>query len=113
MSKSMNIKEQSHGHVNADEKINSNSGEQKIEKTRFEDTPFVIVTTEEGCFVTLGKYRLSETFKEFGDAAKHIESKPWEMIMALVNIAISEAYKLNQILETLEEEINEKVETNS
>ena len=69
----------------------SNQSSQLIERETLDGTPFEIVTTEEGTFVALGSYRLTE-FMSKEDAKEKIQKKHWDLIIS-VNLALGHAQK--------------------
>lgn len=69
----------------------SKQSSQLIERETLDGTPFEIVTTEEGTFVALGSYRLTE-FMSKEDAKEKILNKPWDLIIS-VNLALGHAQK--------------------
>ncbi len=73
--------------------IDNIEGKELIERTEVEETPFVVITTEEGSFVGLGKYRVSEIFKNKEEALKDANNITWTKIIQLI-IAIKENKEL-------------------
>lgn len=73
------------------EQQDSNQSSQLIERETLDGTPFEIVTTEEGTFVALGSYRLTE-FMSKEDAKEKIQKKHWDLIIS-VNLALGHAQK--------------------
>lgn len=73
------------------EQQDSKQSSQLIERETLDGTPFEIVTTEEGTFVALGSYRLTE-FMSKEDAKEKIQKKHWDLIIS-VNLALGHAQK--------------------
>jgi len=69
----------------------SKQSSQLIEREKFDDNPFELVTTEEGTFIALGSYRLTE-FMNIEEAKEKILNKPWDLIIS-VNLALGHAQK--------------------
>lgn len=57
-----------------------------IQKTEVPDSPFVIVTTEEGSFAALGKYRLTEVYKTKQEAIDHVSRVTWNRIIQVISL---------------------------
>jgi hypothetical protein len=81
---------------------------QIIERTEIEKTPFVLVTLEQGNFIALGNYRVSELYATKEEALEYINTITWDNLFNVVislfehlkNINVSEitektTYKLN------------------
>ena len=73
------------------EQQDSKLSSQLIERQKFDDNPFELVTTEEGTFIALGSYRLTE-FMNIEEAKEKILNKPWDLIIS-VNLALGHAQK--------------------
>ena len=69
----------------------SKQSSQLIEREKFDDNPFELVTTEEGTFIALGSYRLTE-FMSKEEAREKILTKSWDLIISL-NLALADAQK--------------------
>ena len=69
----------------------SKQSSQLIEREKFDDNPFELVTTEEGTFIALGSYRLTE-FMSKEEAREKILTKSWDLIIS-VNLALADAQK--------------------
>ena len=72
------------------EKADSKNYSELISREKFLD-PFELVTTEEGTFVALGSYRLTE-FMSKEEAQEKILTKSWDLIISL-NLALADAQK--------------------
>lgn len=73
------------------EQADNKTYSQLIEREKFHDNPFELVTTEEGSFVALGAYRLTE-FMPKEEAKTKILEKHWDLIISL-NLALADAQK--------------------
>lgn len=79
--------------MNVGEVNNSNLNYELIKRKEIEGTPFTIVTIEEKeNFITVGKYRLSETYKTTEEAEINAKTIDWNKIMQIIGIMI-ENYK--------------------
>lgn len=69
-----------------------NSGKKNkelIERIEIEKTPFTAVKTENGWWLTMGKYRLVENnFESLDETKKFIDSNMWELIPIITNIIV-------------------------
>jgi hypothetical protein len=81
---------------------------QIIERNEIENTPFVMVTLEQGSFVALGNYRVSEVYETKEEAENYIKTITWDNLFNVIislfehlkNINVSElteksTYKIN------------------
>lgn len=68
-------------------------GEELIKKHEIEDTPFMVVTTEEGSFATLGKYRLTPVYPTKQEAIDDVSKVTWNRILQIISL-------VNEILKT-------------
>ena len=72
---------------NNDLQLQSETGVSAIEKTDIIErsvitgTPFVIVKTEQGMFLAMGRYRITELVEDEAYLRHLVESKNWELIM--------------------------------
>jgi hypothetical protein len=74
-------------------------GEELMKSEMIPNTPFVAKWIETvGWFAVCGKYRLTEPFETEAELIAHVEKRPWDMIIALMNIVQIE--NLNLIEET-------------
>lgn len=69
------------------------SSEDTYRRERVEDTPFDIVTDEEGSYIMLGRYRISEIVaaQNKGELEKQIENRDWQLIFNAANIIAKHA----------------------
>lgn len=57
---------------------------QLIERHEVKGTPFMIVETKDnGCFIHMGMYRVSKTFRTVSECRKVIKTKPWDIITSV------------------------------
>ena len=77
---------------------NNTQVEELVKREEVEHTPFTIVTTEEGSFLTMGKYRLTEaqTIEEVRQEAKKVT---WNRLIQVMML-------LNETMGEMKEEIN-------
>lgn len=99
--------EQSHGKTNAKENDNLESGNiregEELKKTEdIPGTPFRAIWNEQnGWWGVCGKYRITETFETKDELIEHVNKKPWDIILAVVNIAMIEGKKLTEEIENV------------
>lgn len=66
----------------------TNPSEQIIKRTNVPNTPFVIVTLDNGMhFIACGKYRLTEPTTNINDLHKKIQVKTWDLITTLITVS--------------------------
>jgi|NOAtaT_7_FD_contig_101_1041401_length_3353_multi_3_in_0_out_0_2 hypothetical protein len=66
-----------------------------IEREEIEKTPFLLVTHEDGSFIALGNYRISENYETKAEALNYINTINWDN---LFNVMVS----LVQYLKTVD-----------
>ncbi len=78
-------------------KLNSNS--ELIKRKKIKNTPFVIITINEKSFGTLGKYRITETYKTTKKCEEILQKITWNRITQIMLLLIEEMdnKKLNTI----------------
>lgn len=64
------------------------SNSQLIEIERVTNTPFDIVTTDQGTFVSVGKFRLTELKETKQECREMIHNKDWDVIIGLIHAFI-------------------------
>ena len=75
----------------AETQLIAETGVPAITKARIVDrealpySPFTLVTIEEGCFIGMGPYRLTDIGKR-EDIVAMYESRNWDLIMAAVSV---------------------------
>lgn len=78
--------EQLRSQMNAEDQIKLESGE-LIHREQVENTPFWIVGNEEnGYFLTIGKYRITEHRTSIDGVKNDLENKKWYIILTLIGI---------------------------
>lgn len=71
-----------------------NKNEELIKRTDVDGTPFTVITTPDGgSFVSLGKYRVSEPFATEKEAIKHVKSKDWNLLLAVIMLMVEDKVK--------------------
>jgi hypothetical protein len=65
-------------------KVEKDKNTETVKRTEIETTPFIVVTTEEGSFGTLGKYRITEVYKTEKEAIKVLEPMTWDRILQMI-----------------------------
>ena len=67
------------------------TGGKIVEVEKIGDTPFVLVKVEDGFFVGIGKYRLSDFYKDRAEAEYLVHSKDWGLMMSLMSVIFETA----------------------
>ena len=55
-----------------------------IEREEIEKTPFLLVTHENGSFIALGNYRISENYETKAEALNNINTNNWDHLFNLM-----------------------------
>lgn len=63
---------------------------QMLEQVAIEETPFTAVRLDEKWFLTMGKYRLTETLQSLEECKEAAKDASWIRIMQIINIMIKE-----------------------
>lgn len=89
---------QLHTPKSVNEKNNSKSGKELVIRREIEGTPFTAVkdATRKIWFATIGKYRVSEGYKKFEELEQEVNTKPWDILIGLINVLILERSALDQ-----------------
>lgn len=85
---------------NSDEKI-----KQLLNKEEIPNTPFTLVKTQEGYFITMGKYRLSQAHKTKEKAIQDLTINQWHHIATIAII-------MAENIQTVKEEENKRNQSN-
>lgn len=72
--------EQEGTHTIAEKQTSSKS---LIDREQINGTPFTLITTEEGSFLSIGKYKVTETQTE-AECLLQIEEKDWNLLLNTV-----------------------------
>lgn len=80
----MKTKELKNTEQNVKNEDSLNSNYELVRRTEIKDTPFTVITTEEGSFIVMGKYRLTEPFKTEEEAMDEGEKMTWNRIVQVV-----------------------------
>lgn len=83
-------------HTDAD--LTDNSPSNLINQEPVENTPFTLITTEEGSFCAMGLYRITEVYNRKDHAILAATSLTWNNIVTVMMI-ISEKMKTTSISE--------------
>lgn len=70
------------------------------------NTPFIIIQTTDGYFISIGKNRLSEVFKTKDEALNLIENKEWELLTSFMLFLV---HNHKTILDNLKLKQNEHI----
>lgn len=74
--------------------MNKQEGTELIKRQDMEGTPFTIVKTEGKCFLTMGKYQISEQMEE-EDIALYLMENEWNIIVTIAGIIAEHVVKAN------------------
>lgn len=72
--------------------------EELVTRIDVEDSPFVIIGTDRGYFVSLGEFRLSDTFKTEEEAWDDAVSMTWNRMIQVVMVLLDKREQLEQII---------------
>lgn len=70
--------------MSAEEITNLPSSEEIQKVTEVKGTPFQVVTTQEGSFGVMGKYRITKTKEKETEIRKELLSDSWELRIAVM-----------------------------
>ena len=87
---------------------NKNKVEELVQREEVKDTPFTIVTTEEGSFVTMGKYRLSEP-KGIDEVRKETKQITWNRLIQVIMLLHENMKEFDELSRIKRLEIIEKI----
>lgn len=77
-----------------EEQNNSNSSTEIIQREKIINTPFEIVgNTENGYFIAMGKYKITENKQSIEDAKKTLNTEQWIIITNMIILIAAETYK--------------------
>lgn len=62
-----------------------------IKRREIPNTPFIMITTEDKSFLTVGRYRVTPEFEHPYECEEYLESHMWEIIFTLIN-CVQDAY---------------------
>lgn len=86
--------------MNVESQPRENSGN-IVERIQIPGEPFIIVGTEQtGYMVTFGKYQITKRLPSIQACKQKVESKDYEMLFALMGVAIAEQGTHNTINDT-------------
>ena len=83
--------------------MNTTKTEELVKRTDIVDSPFVVVTTEEGSFVTMGKYRLTEPFESEEEAIINGSEITWNRIIQVLMLINQEMEENKELLTKITE----------
>lgn len=75
---------------------NTHNSQSLISREPIEGTPFTIIGTEVGYFITLGDFRLSEQTPDKQELIDKITNKTWDLIIATIAAVIHVDKRLPQ-----------------
>lgn len=78
------LKEQSLTNVEETKEVSSNS--EIVKREDVKDTPFTIITTEEGVFGVMGEYRITEVEQSISKVRQEIKKVTWNRIVQVMMI---------------------------
>lgn len=59
-----------------------------IDRRQLDNTPFIMVNTVHGWFVTLGDYRITEPYQTELEAIEHLEKRMWYVVLQMIGCAL-------------------------
>lgn len=68
------------------------------EVKRIEGTPFDIVRREEGYFLTMGSYRLTNPMETEEEIYKYMDGEKWNLIMQMIVIVHKKSKEISEII---------------
>ncbi len=74
----------------------TNEVEELVKREDVKDSPFTIVTTEEGSFLTMGKYRLSEP-DELDKIRKESKKITWNRLIQVMMLVGENMKEFNEL----------------
>ena len=66
------------------EKTQESKGEELVQRENVKDSPFVIITTEDGSFGSMGKWRITEIRKTKNEVLQELTKITWDRIIQVV-----------------------------
>lgn len=75
--------------------------EELIKREDVENSPFQVITTEEGSFGVMGKYRLTEVYKDKKTAIKDLKKITWNRLVQV--FMLLQEFKEEQKIKLTEE----------
>lgn len=88
------------GNAKSTDKRNSKSNNKLVEQQQVKGTPFTAIKYNDEWFLTLGKYRLTESKKTLSEVIKDAKRADWYRVMQIMNIVLDEK------IETLKNNLN-------
>lgn len=70
----------------AEETSKQNSNSELVKRTEVKETPFTVITTNEGSFVTLNKYRISEYMTTEEECEDWCHDMNWNKLITVMMI---------------------------
>lgn len=78
------------------ENISSSESSELVKREEVEGTPFIVVEKDSGVDIVMGRYIIKGGLRSKEEAMKAIESKRWELIMAVIGIYVEEYVKIKE-----------------
>lgn len=66
----------------------SSASSELVKRTEVPNSPFVVITTEEGSFGTLGNYRITEISQDPHGLVEELEKFTWNRVVQLIGIIL-------------------------
>lgn len=67
-----------------------------IDREQIKNTPFEIISTEQGSFMCMGKYRFTEAMKTKAEVKKYFEAHTYDIILQMIMSVHQELTKKNE-----------------
>lgn len=71
--------------TSAKQTTSSNSNFELVKRTEIADSPFIVITTEEGSCGVMGNYRLTEIYATEQEAIDEVQKITWNNIIRVVS----------------------------
>ncbi len=65
-------------------KDSNSKKEELIKREDIKDSPFTVITTEEGSFGSMGKFRITELYKKPEEVKKELAKMTWNRIVQVM-----------------------------
>ena len=78
---------------------NTNNSDYLVDFIKIENTPFTIVSEDDKVFAVMGKYRLTENYKNAEECEKAVTEINWNRLVQVISIMINEDELIKKIKE--------------
>lgn len=70
-----------------------------VEREPIDKTPFWLITNQDGSFITLGEYRITEVKKDKAEALDELRNNEWNIIMHMCAVIVEKSLEERKRLE--------------